>query len=78
MVEPNRVTDDIGRKSVTLVGNHHPIISQRRLSCQYRHKGIFSSIVFIHDGFDRILTVGDVIEHPCLASAKEQDCEQCY
>ena len=36
MVEPNRVTDDIGRKSVTLVGIHHRIIDQRELTCQYR------------------------------------------
>ena len=32
MVEPDRVTDDVGRKSVTLIGIHHRIIDQRRLT----------------------------------------------
>ena len=36
MVEPNRVTDDIGRESVTLVVIHYPIIDQQLLNCQYR------------------------------------------
>jgi len=35
MVEPNRVTDDVGRKSVTLISIHHQIIDQRQLTCQY-------------------------------------------
>ena len=35
MVEPNRVTDDVGRKSVTLISIHHRIIDQQQLTCQY-------------------------------------------
>ena len=29
MIEPNRVTDNVGRKSVTLIGIHHRIIDQQ-------------------------------------------------
>ena len=35
MVELDRVTDDVGRKSVTLISIHHQIIDQRQLTCQY-------------------------------------------
>jgi len=35
MVEPNRVTDDVGRKSVTLTSIHHRIIDQQQLTCQH-------------------------------------------
>jgi len=35
MVEPDRVTDDVGRKSVTLISIHHQIIDQQQLTCQY-------------------------------------------
>ena len=36
MVEPNRVTDDVGGKSVTLTSIHHRINDQQRLTYQYR------------------------------------------
>jgi len=35
MIEPNGVTDDIGRKSVTFLSIHHQIINQQQLTCQY-------------------------------------------
>jgi len=35
MVEPNRITDDIGTKSVTVVYTHHRVIDQRQLICQH-------------------------------------------
>ena len=38
MVQPDRVTDDVGRKSVTLISIHHRIIDQQQLTCQYPEK----------------------------------------
>ena len=35
MVEPNGVADDVGRKSVTLIGIHQQIIDEQQLTCQY-------------------------------------------
>jgi hypothetical protein len=35
MVEPNRVTDDVGRKPVTRIGIHQRIIDEQQLTCQY-------------------------------------------
>ncbi len=35
MLEPDRVTDDVGRKSVTLISIHRQIIDQQQLTCQY-------------------------------------------
>jgi len=35
MLEPNRVADDVGRKSVALISHHHRIVDQQQLTCQY-------------------------------------------
>ena len=35
MVEPDCITGDVGMKPMTLVGVHHRIIHQRRLTYQY-------------------------------------------
>jgi hypothetical protein len=35
MVEPNRVTNDVGREPVTLISIHQRIIDEQRLTCQY-------------------------------------------
>jgi hypothetical protein len=35
MVEPNRVTDDVGTKPVTLISIHQRIIDEQQLTCQY-------------------------------------------
>ena len=46
MVEPDRVTDDVGRKSVTLISIHRQIIDQRQLICQYpQHGGVPGLVV---------------------------------
>jgi hypothetical protein len=51
MVEPNRVTDDVGRKSVTLISIHHRIIDQQQLTCQYPPNGsTMPSRIFCTDG----------------------------
>ncbi len=42
MVEPDCVTDDIGRESVTLVVIHYPIIDQQLLTCQYPWRRSYS------------------------------------
>ena len=35
ILEPDGITDDIGRETVTLVSIHHRIIDYGQLSCQY-------------------------------------------
>jgi hypothetical protein len=36
MIQPNRVTDDVVRKPVTLIDIHNQIIYQQHLTYQYR------------------------------------------
>ena len=39
---PNCVTDDVGRKSVTLIRFHQRIIDEQQLTCQYRYMVLFT------------------------------------
>jgi hypothetical protein len=79
MVEPDCVTDDFGWEPVTLVGIHHPIINQRRLSCQYHRRPLIHRIDALEDERQELeLRLSDLekAEKPAILSMNEADLQE--